>query len=287
MKFLLIGHFCFDVFHPADGSEQERPGGIYHAAAMLSALAARNDVVLPVCGLAKEDFTRVSSLFGALPGVSPDALFRIDTPTNKVHMLPDREGVVCSSDIAPPIPFEKLRRHLGSDAILVNMESGFDIALETLDQIRMGARDDGTPIHFDYHNLTLGVNERHERYRRPLEAWRRWSFMIDTVQLNEEEIGGLDAVPGGEEKTVGHLLTLGVKGVLLTRGSRGVTVYCDEHKHVIRTDIPASPLAQGTGTTGAGDMFGAAFLCQYRKTRNIAAAAGEAATAVAVRLGQQ
>jgi hypothetical protein len=34
-------------------------------------------------------------------------------------------------------------------------------------------------------------------------------------------------------------------------------------------------------------MFGAAFLCQYRKTRNIAVAAGEAAAAVAGRLGQQ
>jgi sugar/nucleoside kinase (ribokinase family) len=150
----------------------------------------------------------------------------------------------------------------------------------------MEVRDDGIPIHLDFHNLTLGVNEKHERYRRPLETWRRWAFMLDTVQLNEEEFAGLEAASGTETQTVGHLLTLGVKGLLLTRGIRGVTAFCDEHKHTTRTDIPPSPLVEGVGTTGNGDMFGAAFLYHYGKSRNIPGAAAEAARAVAERLGK-
>ena len=81
------------------------------------------------------------------------------------------------------------------------------------------------------------------------------------------------------------MLTLGVRAVLVTRGARGVSVYADEHKHVVRTDIPAEPLPEGTDVTGSGDMFGAAFLFHYTKARQAAAAAGEAVHAVAVRLG--
>ena len=133
MKYLLVGHFCFDVLHPADGPEQERPGGIYHAAATLSALAGKSDVVQPVCPVAKEDYARVSGLFSALPGVSTESLYKIDTPTNRVHVFPGPRGsaILCSRDIAPPIPFERLRRQLGADALLINMVSGFDLALET------------------------------------------------------------------------------------------------------------------------------------------------------------
>ena len=215
------------------------------------------------------------------------SLYKIDTPTNRVHVFPGPRGsaILCSRDIAPPIPFERLRRQLGADALLINMVSSFDLALETLDQIRMAAREAATPIHLDVHNLTQGVNERQERFRRPLDTWRRWAFMIDTVQLNEDEVAGLDPSGAGEEKTVGHMLTLGVKGILITRGARGVSVYTDEHKHVARADIPAEPLPEGTDVTGGGDMFGAAFLFHYTRARQAAAAAGEAVRTVAVRLG--
>ncbi len=286
MKFLLVGHFCFDVLHPADAPEQERLGGIFHAAAMLSGLAGKTDTITPVCGIAREDFARVTAAFAALPGVSTDALYKLDSPANRVHLFPGQGSVttVCSRDIAPPVPFERLRRCLKVDAILVNMISGFDLALETLDQIRMAARDDGIPIHFDFHNLTLGINDRHDRFRRPVEAWRRWAFMVDTVQLNEEEIAGLDERPLSEEQTVGHLLTLGVKGVLVTRGARGLTVFTDEHKHVTRAEVPAAPLPEDAMLIAGGDRFGAAFLYSYMKIRNIPAAAGDAARAVAEEL---
>ncbi len=283
MKFLLVGHFCYDVLHPADAPEQEQLGGIYYAAAMLSALAGKADTITPVCGIAREDFARTAAAFEALPGVSTDALYKLDSPTNRVHLFPGPEGVttVCSRDIAPPIPFERIRRYLKADAVLVNMISGFDIALETLDQIRMAARDDAIPVHFDFHNLTLGINERHDRFRRPVEAWRRWAFMVDTIQLNEEELAGLDERPAGEDQTVGHILTLGVKGVLVTRGARGRTVFTDVHKHVTRTDLPAVPPPEDKVLIAAGDRFGAAFLYYYLKSKNILAAAGDAARIVA------
>jgi sugar/nucleoside kinase (ribokinase family) len=120
------------------------------------------------------------------------------------------------------------------------------------------------------------VNERHERFRRPLADWRRWAFMIDTIQLNEEEIAGLTVETMEEERAVGHILMLGVKGVLITRGARGVSVYLNEQKKVVRTDLAAPAVDPAGSPVGRGDMFGAAFLYHYVKNHNVLAAAESA-----------
>ena len=281
MKFVLVGHFCFDVCHPAEGEQDERLGGIFNAASMLSLLSGKSNTIVPVCGIARDDFARVASAFEDLPGVSTDGLYKIDMPTNRVHVFPGANGqsVVCSKDIAPPIPFERLRRHIASDGMLVNMISGFDITLETLDQIRIQSREERTVLHFDFHNLTLGKNDRNERYRRPLDTWRRWAFMVDTIQLNEEEIAGLDHAISNETSIIGHMLTLGVKGVVVTRGSRGLTVYVDSQKHVVRQDLEIEPF-DGNAPLGSGDQFGAAFFFNFVTTKDIIASAHAAASAV-------
>jgi hypothetical protein len=278
MKFVLVGHFSLDVHHPGEGEEVERPGGLFLAAAMLSSRAGRGDVIVPICGIPREEFARVAAAFEELPGVSPEGLFKIDGPMHRVHQFdrPDGPSVVCVKDFAAPIPYERIRRHVEADGLLVNMLSGFDITLETLDQIRIAAREEKTWLHLDVHNLTLGVNERHERFRRPVETWRRWAFMIDTVQMNEEEAGALDATTHDEGTLVGHMLTLGVRGVVVTRGARGLTVFTDEQKHLRREEL-SFPDTNGRAITGAGDRFGAAFLYNVLTMKDIAASARSAA----------
>jgi sugar/nucleoside kinase (ribokinase family) len=169
-----------------------------------------------------------------------------------------------------------MRKFLDSDGILINMMSGGDIQLDTLDEIRMAVRGSVTKIHFDYHNLTLGIGERSRRFRRPLPDWRRWAFMVDTVQMNEEEIAGLTTERLTEEQVAGHLLTLSTKGVLVTRGKAGVTAYTSDHKRVVRNTIPVQENVKGI-TGGRGDLFGAAFLSRYCETGNIIASAEYAA----------
>jgi sugar/nucleoside kinase (ribokinase family) len=138
----------------------------------------------------------------------------------------------------------------------------------------MAVRAQNVSLHLDYHNLTLGVGPEHERYRRPVEEWRRWAFMTDTVQLNEEEIEGLTPDQMPEEKAVAHLLTLGIKGVVVTRGAGGASVFMNEHKQVSRTDIPGISINGKTAdTTGCGDVFGAAFHYRFVKSSDLRAAA--------------
>jgi sugar/nucleoside kinase (ribokinase family) len=276
MKFLVIGHLCFDVIHPVDGPEKQSYGGIYYAVATLATLTSGNDTVIPVFGVNRNDYAPlIAHLKNKFPNVETAGIYHFDEPTNSVHLFykNTETRIECSKDISQPIPFGRIKDVLNVDGILVNMISGFDITLETLDEIRLAVRERNVTIHFDYHSLTLGVNANHERFRRPVSDWRRWAFMIDTVQMNEEELAGLPLETTGEQQTVGHLLTLGVKGLVVTRGARGASLFYNEHKKVVRKDIEGVAVHRIRDATGCGDVFGAAFHLQYVKTKNLLAAA--------------
>lgn len=283
MRLLVLGHLSLDVLHAADGSEVEAPGGIFRSVAALSSLCGRNDRIVPVSAVGTKEYAQILARFEALPGVETGGLFRQSVPVHRVHYYfrNAEDFVECAKELASPIPFQRIRPHLDADGILINMVSGVDIGLETLDEIRMAVRNEGVPIHLDYHNLTTTVNDRHERVRRPLLDWRRWAFMVETIQCNEEEIAGLTLEGLPEAATAGHMMTLGVKGVLVTRGARGVTVYTSEHKTLKREDVPVPPGSEQRSTIGLGDVFGAAFWFHYRKSRDMIGSVEEAVRFVA------
>jgi sugar/nucleoside kinase (ribokinase family) len=288
MRLLVLGHLSLDVFHPAEGGEVEEPGGLFRAVAALSSLCGRNDRVIPVSGVGTKEHAQWIDRFEALPGVETEGIFRQSVPVHKVHYyFRDRqEFVECAKELAPPIPFQRIKQHLDVDGILINMISGVDIALETLDEIRMAVRSEGVPIHLDYHNLTTGVNDRFERVRKPLVEWRRWAFMLETVQCNEEEIAGLTLEGLPELSIAGHMMTLGVKGVLVTRGPNGVALYTNQHKSVVREDVPVPGHAKAEATIGLGDIFGAAFWFHYRKSHDLQGSVAEGVQTVAALAGK-
>ena len=286
MKILVVGHLSNDVVHPVEGPDVQMYGGIYYAVATLAAVLNHNDSVVPVFGVHKNEYPALMERLALMPTVDTSGIFKFDGPTNTVHHYRKNGAttIECSKDIATPIPYEKIRRHLAVDGILVNMVSGSDLTIETLDHIRMSVRSHEIPMHFDYHSLTLGVNDRYERFLRPLPDWRRWAFMIDIVQLNEQEIASLSSEHLSEEKIVGHLLTLSVKGLLVTRGDRGVSVFTNERKQVHRIDIPGVEAGAVQDDTGCGDVFGAAFFASYLKSADVNVAAHVANRVAAARL---
>lgn len=285
MKFLVIGHLCRDFIHPVDEPEIQSYGGIYYSVATLASLLGENDRVIPIFGVNRNDYSPLIRHLEQFSNVDTSGIFQFDEPTNNVHLFYQTKEtrIECSKDIAKPIPFENIRNFLKVDGILVNMISGFDVTVNTVDEIRMAVREKNVPIHFDFHSLTLGVKQNHERFRRPVVDWRRWVFMTDTVQLNEDEIAGLSIEQLTEQQTVGHLLALSVKGLVVTRGERGASLFFNDHKKVTRRDIDGLKVERQRDATGCGDVFGAAFHLHYVKTNDLLAAATFANTVAAAK----
>ena len=267
MKLTLIGHLCFDVFHEKDGAEHTEIGGIYHAVAAMSYLAADKDTIIPVFGVGSKEYDDVVKQFGSLKNVNTAGIFSFDGETNHVHYFADGSNE-CSASIAAPIPFHRIKPFLNVDGIYINMISGHDISIDTLDEIRLDVRPKKIPIHLDIHCRTLQVEADGTRSRRPMSEWRRWCFMIDTVQMNEEEARGISIEKFSDELLAKQMIPLMVKNFIITRGEKGASLYKADHKHVIQKEIDAELVEHPVSVLASGDIFGAAYHFSYVKKEN-------------------
>ena len=273
MKITVIGHLCLDVIQRADGSESEGYGGIFYAVAALANLLKARDVVQPVFGVGGGEYDAVLERLKAYPNVDVSGIYRFSGPTNSVRLMYDdrQQRIECSKNVAEPVPWKKIRPSMETDMVLVNMISGSDIALETLDEIRMAVRESHVPIYLDVHCLALGFREDHTRYYRPLEEWRRWLFMLHAVQANEQEAHSLTPDGLDEPALANQLLALGTKMLIVTRGPGGCSAFVDEHKRTKRFDVEGIPAGPEAEPTGCGDVFGAAYCARFLHSKNIAA----------------
>ncbi len=286
MNIAVIGHLCIDQLHLA-GEEhpREQLGGIAYSLATLSNLMSGNDRIFPIFPVGEAEDGMVQEFFRSYPTIDASGVYKTERPTNRVMLFYNQNGesrTECSKHIADPIPSSRIKPFLDSDAVLINMVSGFDITLETLDWIRMMARENETPIHFDFHSLALGVDDRATRFRRPLSDWRRWCFFLNSIQLSEEEAAGLTTERYDETNLINQLMSLMVNTLVITRGARGLTLVTQAKKKLTRQEIPGSQAGEVVDPTGCGDVFGAAFLYFFVRNKNALQAAQVANRAAAL-----
>ncbi|MDP2210045.1 MAG: carbohydrate kinase family protein [Bacteroidota bacterium] len=270
MLITVVGHICLDVIHHADGSESQGYGGIFYSLAALANIADSNTKIFPVFGIGSKDYPQLIERLSAYKNVDTSGIFKTDGQTNQVHLYyqDNNHRIECSKDIAKPIPFKKIKPYLDTNMILINMISGFDITLETLDEIRMAVREEKIPVFLDVHSLSLGINEDGKRYRRSIPDWRRWLFMLHTVQMNEEETAGLANEKPDEEYLIKQITALNTNNVIITRGSKGCTLFKDEHKHIERFDFAGIETERTLDSTGCGDVFAAAYCAKYIRAKD-------------------
>jgi sugar/nucleoside kinase (ribokinase family) len=148
------------------------------------------------------------------------------------------------------------------DALYVNFISGFEMPLETAQQLRRGFPG---PIYADLHSLLLGISRTGHRFPQALPHVSAWLTCFDVVQANEEEL----ALIGDDPMAVAaQALAAGVGLLLVTVGARGAVYFTQEPFVFDRrrppaagpietARIPASDVVTDGDPTGCGDVFGA------------------------------
>ena len=256
MTITVVGHLCLDVIHHSNGEETRSYGGIFFSLVTLANLLGPKDSILPVFGVGKSDYDAFIERLQSYSNIDTSGIYKFNGPTNQVDLLyqDEHERTECSQYIAEPIPWKKIHSSLETNMVLVNMISGFDITLETLDALRMEVREGHIPVYMDVHSLTLGISADAKRFHRPVVDWRRWFFWLHAAQMNETEAAVLTPERFDETTLAKQTLALNTKAIFITRGSRGYTAFIDEHKQTQRIDESGIAGDLAVDSTGWG-MF--------------------------------
>src|SRR5512136_2026358 len=106
MKFLLLGHYAYDVLHD-NGAEHQQHGGMHRAIAFMAGLASRQARLVPVFGVQSKELPEVVQELKEMPNVDVGGIYAMETPSHRVHyfLQPDGTRIDCVREMAEPIPF--------------------------------------------------------------------------------------------------------------------------------------------------------------------------------------
>lgn len=265
-KIGIIGAPCIDeIISPSGDFTGFSLGGILYSYAILERIARERNLEVtfyPFTFIAERDLELLEPFLSKLHHFDLSAATRsADATTNRVQLIYQDEGKrreVCSV-ILPPLEKNHFNIDLLSslDGLFVNMISGYDISIETMEWLR---KQTNAHIHLDVHALTLGALSESGRCFAPVEDWQRWALAADSVQLNEKE--ALYFPPSGGEPYLSRIRSITddrQRSVILTRGEKDTIGY-DIHTST-KYSVPTEKLA-AIDTTGSGDVFGAAFILE-------------------------
>jgi sugar/nucleoside kinase (ribokinase family) len=274
----VIGTFIRDTIVTLDGRKVESIGGLYHTMAYLACLAEADTLVQPLChigddfyGIVRDALKRLSShiLF--------DSMHRVPQPNTQVTLTyrsRETRDEVTSTPMTP-ITAAEIAAVAECDAVLVNLISGDDVALEALAGLR---KSRPSPlIYLDLHSLALGIDATGKRYYRAIPNWREWLTACHILQVNEREAATLAGCQ--EQFTQAELLSFGkylagelVTACHITLGSNGSLLFYRHEGDVRYEHCQPSEVPQVVDIIGCGDAFGAAFLTHFMRMQNFSAA---------------
>ncbi len=281
MQIGIIGQPCIDeIIHAARPSavpEQVLGGVLYSYAAMerlMSECGSANDSFAPLTWLSKPDRAFLESLLDKFHHLERGTgLWPTNSQTNRVQLVYRETGERTEHcpHILPALTGNELTPRLleSLDGLFVNMISGFDVDIETLETAFNGTAKKPY-IHIDIHALILGsLSERDEnapfgggREPRGVSEWKRWLAIADSVQLNELEVRWFaDPEIRSEAELIKYIMLSNkfpqLRYLILTRAERGAALF-DFEKEMVYNATP--PQIEVIETTGSGDVFGSAFI---------------------------
>lgn len=274
MRLGVIGSFVWDVIYGRDPRRDpvEEWGGITYALSAFDAALPDAWQVVPLAKVGSDLWPQargfVASLRRAAPDAQPIAVAAANNRVRLEYATDELRSEILSGGV-PPWTWAGLRPLLRDlDALYVNLISGFELDLETLQLVRQHFQG---PIYLDLHSLLLGIQPDGTRFPRGIADPAAWCACADLLQVNELEMSLLAPDPMALAATA---MQAGVQSLVVTLGKRGVVYVvapgfdrlADLRRHdsgrpgAVRTAlVPAEPVAGAGDPTGCGDVFGATY----------------------------
>jgi sugar/nucleoside kinase (ribokinase family) len=317
MRIVVVGTIVADTIEHENGSVTESLGGIAHTVSALAALAGGRHTIVPICRVGEDGRARVEAWAAGLDGVSLEGVKAAAGPQPTVRLSygeSSRRGerVERLQDAPEPLDADDTKAATGADVVIVNCITGSDLTPVALRHLRASAER----TYLDVHSLVLGTDAHGTRFYRGRDDWPLWLTFADVVQCNLAEAATLCGIAGeqasdeavaaaierllaagfpieagpGDDRRREHggvgedgrgpevadacmprvwLLTLGAAGALLLSRQNGV---------VTRRRFSA-PDVRAADPTGAGDAFGAGYVCAWLEGCGPAEAAARAVVA--------
>ncbi len=137
-------------------------------------------------------------------------------------------------------------------------------------------------IALDAQGLTRNVVDRRVVATAP-RNWRADLRHINVLQADSEEmralVGSSSTTPGAGAGA-GELLAFGIEEVIVTKGSRGSTVFCRDRS----IEIDAVPPRRLVDATGCGDTYLATYMAKRMMTEDLRQCGEFAAAAASLKL---
>lgn len=274
MRVGVIGSFVWDVIYGRDPGRDpvEEWGGITYALSAFDAALPETWQVVPLAKVGSDLWPQARRFVSSLRRAAPDAMpIEVPAANNRVRLeyaTDELRSEILKGGV-PPWTWAGLRPLLRDlDALYINLISGFELDLETLQLIR---RHFHGPIYLDLHSLLLGIQPDGTRFPQRLPDPGAWFACADLLQVNEQEMSMMATDPMA---LAASAMSAGVQSLLVTLGKRGVVYVLapgfDRLEDLRRPDelrtgavrtalVPADQVETAGDPTGCGDVFGATY----------------------------
>lgn len=268
-KVAVLGPIPRDHITTHNGEVIEKYGCATHTAIALSNLLGKDDVVIPVTHVRRQDEGAIRKIFDPYPNI---ILSHIDSEADQgdvinLNFVDQNKRLEKQVAFMNPIIPEDIIDLLDCEVFVFVPVTDFEVPLETLKFIKENSNG---IIVFDAHGPTNTLTIHGDRLMKFWVDRDRWLPYIDVLKMNLEEANcswfekeyQLSELERNEEIAMEqlphfakHCLSKGLKALYITLDSRGVMVYTMEDGVFREQLVPSVKVGRVIDTTGCGDSF--------------------------------